>query len=325
MNIRQFRFPGIFPQFYRVVVLSILCLALLGYSVRQEGKLIFRKDSSLLSPTQHSSSLPAIENEEILQRLNLARATENLRSLSANSSLEKAARLLSLEIEDSQAIEIPQNVRPFLSSVSTELPPEIETFAVFLTGTNGIEQVERIATGSALYSPEFTQIGIAARPATIQYSEGLLVVVMISPDFANKYESGGQEVQPPTVSAQPPGYTGQDLWTAVQNYRRAHSLFEFKQANELCTVASIRVNELIELGKLDNHDGFGPRADEFFERNPDWSSINENLASGYTTAVQVVEWGWDQSLGHQALIQSMEFPYACAAANQGYAVLITGK
>jgi uncharacterized protein YkwD len=111
----------------------------------------------------------------------------------------------------------------------------------------------------------------------------------------------------------------------VQNYRRAQQLPLFEQSNELCTVASIRVNELLELGKLDNHDGFDARADQFFERNPGWSSINENIASGYETAVQVVEWGWDQSLGHQALIKSREYPKACAAANSGFSVLITGK
>jgi uncharacterized protein YkwD len=324
MNIRQFRFPGIFPQFYRITVLTLFCLALLGYAVQHEETfpLRMRLPSSSSVPAESS---PKISTAEILEQLNANRIAQGLPELQTNTSLEKAARLLSLEMEDSQTMEIPENVRPFLSAVSTSLPPEIETFAVFLTGLGNLDQGESLASSSALSSRKFTEVGISQRTATFEETRGTLVVVMASPPFANTYEKSGSEAKPPTVSAQPPTYTGQDLWMAVQNYRRAHSLFEFKQANELCTVASIRVNELIELGRLDNHDGFGPRADEFFERNPDWTAINENLASGYDTAIQAVEWGWDQSLGHQALLKSTEYPYACTAANQGYAVLITGK
>lgn len=323
--IRNSKFPGLFPKFYRFTALVIIFLALLGYAVEKEGRLPFELPADRLQNFTPAATIPEIEVSELLSILNAQRETNEVSPLVQNASLEKAARLLSLEMEDTQELQIPGNVRPFLSAVSTTLPEEIETFAVFFSGVTDASQFEPVASSSAVQDPRFTQVGIATRQASFQDTEGVLVVVMVSPDFRNTLENSGQEALPPTVSQQPPSYTGEDLWEAVQNYRRAHTLKEFKQANELCTVASIRVNELLELGKLDNHDGFDARANEFFERNPDWSSINENLASGYSTAVQVVEWGWDQSLGHKALIQSEEYPYACTAANQGFAVLITGK
>lgn len=323
---QPFKFPGLLPKFYRFTGLCIVLLSLLGYAVQTEGRLPFQFSSDRLSSALPNMTAPAeIKPEELQERLNSERAANGLEPLESDTSLQKAARFLSLEMEDSQALEIPDDVKPYLASVSTSLPNQIETFAVFFSGLAGIEQFEPVASSSATQDPSFTRVGIAVREAEFQNTEGQLVVVMVSPDFSNTYEQSGQAALPPTVSEQPPSYTGEDLWQAVQNYRRAQNLPEFTQSNELCTVASIRVNELLELGKLDNHDGFDARSEQFFERNPTWTSINENLASGYQTAVQVVEWGWDQSLGHKALIQSREFPSACTAANRGFAVLITGK
>lgn len=324
-NIPRPKLPSVLPQLYRIFILIFLFLALAGYAVQQEGKLPFHLPRNRSFPTSTSSPIPQIRSDELLQRLNDERNAQNLSSLKPNASLEKAARLLSLDIEDSQVLKIPEDVSPYLSSVSTALPTQIETFSVFFSGLADLSQFEPVASSSAIQAATFTEVGIATREATIQNVEGVLAVVMVSPAFSNSYDDAGQEALPQTVSRQPPTYTGEDLWQAVQNYRRAQQLPEFNQANELCTVASIRLNELLELGKLDNHDGFDARADQFFERNTSWTAINENLAAGYDTAVQAVEWGWDQSLGHKALIRSREFPYACTAASRGFSVLITGK
>src|SRR5690606_18334191 len=149
------------------------------------------------------------------------RELHSLQPLSPNPSLEKAARLISLDIEDSQVLQIPENVQPYLAAVSTSLPQQIETFAVFFSGMADLSQFEPIASSSAIQKESLTQVGIATREAKFQGVEGLLAVVMVSPSFSNTYEDAGQEARPPTVSRQPPSYTGEDLWQAVQNYRRA--------------------------------------------------------------------------------------------------------
>lgn len=261
-----------------------------------------------------------IKESQIVANIQTERKNQALNLLEINPSLQKVARLVTLELEDQQSLDIPDNLQPLLTSVNPAIPSQVEAISIFVNNHQGVEKVLEEVDSQLFSNQSYTQLGVATREAKLQQQNGTLIAILASPDFA----------PPPTPSSQKntrtavPEYTGQDLWQAVQNYRRAHQLALFEQSNELCTVASIRLNEQLELGKLDNHDGFGPRAEQFFEQHPDWTAINENLAGGYDTAVAAVEWGWDQSLGHQALIQSQDYPYACAAANHGFAVLITG-
>ncbi len=263
-----------------------------------------------------------IHPEQVLGYLNEKRQENKLPPLVENTTLTKTARLATLEVEDNNSLDESVDYESLLKAVSLDKPPEIETLTVFVTGFGDFSQAMDLEKSKLLSDQTFTQVGVATRQANLQEVEGIIIVITTSPSFTQPdIQTSTQQ----SATTKQPTYTGQDLWLAVQNYRRAHQLPLLEQSNELCTVASIRVNELLELGKLDNHDGFDARADQFFERNPGWTSINENIASGYETAVQVVEWGWDQSLGHQALIQSREYPKGCAAANAGFAVLITGK
>ena len=260
------------------------------------------------------------DQRQLIAAMQEIRTENNLKPLQENATLQKIARLLTLEVEDNQTLSVADQARTSLSLLSSAQPKLLESSTVFFPKYAEVDLPSLAASTSSILNGQLREYGIATRSGTFQDQKGIILVMLFSSTF-----SGGA-VQPATQqSTSRPTFTGQDLWQAVQNYRRAHALFAFEQSNELCTVASIRVNELLELGKLDNHDGFKPRADQFFEKNPGWTSINENIAAGYQTAVQTVEWGWDQSLGHQALIQSKEYPKACAAANSGFAVLITGK
>src|SRR3990172_9927351 len=55
---------------------------------------------------------------------------------------------------------------------------------------------------------------------------------------------------------------GPDLWEAVNRRRRELGVNPLSQRDELCTIASIRLNQLLELGKLDGHEGFSKMPDE---------------------------------------------------------------
>jgi uncharacterized protein YkwD len=132
----------------------------------------------------------------------------------------------------------------------------------------------------------------------------------------------------PTVFKKPPKptpityYTGVELWQELQEYRRQHGVPEFQKDNTLCTIASIRVNQLLDLKSLDGHDGFSPEVDKFRDNDQlTHHNVAENILSGYPTAKEAIA-GWDSSLGHQSLMQDGSYVYACAAANSGFAVLI---
>ncbi len=274
-------------------------------------------------PTAASPSpinvLPPTE-ATIAAALQTKRVNHNLATLTANTTLTKLSRLLTLEAEDNKSLDSPLSTKELLLSLSPNQPRQIDTRLWFVPASTAVDWAAQLASDSAVLNPDYRHFGIATRSAALAGEPGTIVLLTLSTPFNSVVASPA-----PRATAATPTFTGQDLWQAVQNYRQAHNLPLFTQNNELCTVASIRVNELLELGKLDNHAGFQPQVDAFFAAHPNWRDINENLAAGYQTAVQTVEWGWDQSLGHQALIQSREFPQACAAANRGFAVLITGR
>lgn len=313
---------------WRFIIVWILFLGLLGLFWEQQYSnqtLVAPRWSRIMTSQKPASPAPKpatylISADEITSSIQNKRADKQLAAFNPNQSLQKVARFITLELEDQQSLTIPDNLQDLITSVNPSIPPKVEAVTAFLPTDSSLDTVLTEVSAELIENQNYTQLGVATRAAKLKNQDGTLVVILASPPFAAPATPAVNSAP----NATPAEYTGQDLWQAVQNYRRAHNLFPFQQSNELCTVASIRLNEQIELGKLDNHSGFNARAEQFFADHPDWTAINENLASGYETAVAAVEWGWDQSLGHQALIKSTDYHYACAAANHGFAVLITG-
>lgn len=256
--------------------------------------------------------------DEVAAAIQRIRTENDLHTFEENIILQKLARLLTLEAEDSGSLSQSENTGDILRTLSPTTPRSLESAIFFIPVGSSFDPYAELQNNSAVLESDYRHFGVATRSAQFEGEAGTMLAISFSTPFQ-------RAVAPAPKTAAKPTFTGQDLWQAVQNYRKAHLLPEFQMSSELCTVASIRVNELLELGKLDNHEGFQPQSDAFFERHPQWTAINENLAAGYPSAVQTVEWGWDQSLGHQALIKSRDFPYACTAANSGFSVLITGK
>lgn len=123
----------------------------------------------------------------------------------------------------------------------------------------------------------------------------------------------------PTIS-----WGGPDLWEAVNVARVQHGVGQLAQRDELCTIASIRLNELLELGKLDGHEGFSNMP----ERRPDlkwifekYGQVAEFLVSGATTAQEAVDL-WLNTLGHKKLITGGEYTYGCIYGQGGFGVAI---
>ena len=118
---------------------------------------------------------------------------------------------------------------------------------------------------------------------------------------------------------------GPQLWDVVNKRRQELGVNALNQRDELCTIASIRLNELLDLGKLDGHEGFSnmretrPDLEWIFER---YSTIAEFLAVGGRTPEETVSL-WENTLGHKKLLTGGEYVWGCIYAQDTFAVAIT--
>ncbi len=161
-----------------------------------------------------------------------------------------------------------------------------------------------------ILSTTYTQIGFSSIYAQNKNNELILIIILASPSGR-----GGAPAAIPSSTV----YTGVDLWNAVQDYRTKHGVPPYRQDSTLCTIASIRLNQQLDLGKLDNHDGFAPLIDRFRKDGTlTYTNVGENLVEGYETAITA----WDGSPGHSALLKDGAYVWGCTAANHGFGVLI---
>lgn len=117
--------------------------------------------------------------------------------------------------------------------------------------------------------------------------------------------------------------TSDELFTAMNNYRRAHSIPEVAKHDTLCSIAQKRADEQQALGKIDDHAGFTKYAQE----QRDFSYLTEVLFGGAQpqSGVHIVEFGWDQSLtGHREAIQDRTMTHGCGGIAGYFAVFIFG-
>lgn len=127
----------------------------------------------------------------------------------------------------------------------------------------------------------------------------------------------------PVAKPKIPNWTGPQLWEEVNKSRVEHGVNPLKQKDELCTIASIRLNEILELGKLDGHEGFSSLPD----RRPDlkWIyekyTIAEFLIAGASSAKDAVN-SWLDTLGHSKLLTGGEYVWGCTYAQNGFGVAI---
>ena len=116
-------------------------------------------------------------------------------------------------------------------------------------------------------------------------------------------------------------YTGDEVFRLINEVRRAALIGELSLDPNLCYLASYRLSQLLELGKLDAHEGFinfDPTNKFKYER------VGENLAYGYTSTSAVVN-AWEKSPGHNLTLKDPVNTLGCVASNRGFAVFIAGR
>lgn len=155
--------------------------------------------------------------------------------------------------------------------------------------------------------------------------------------LANKVSSTSIPVSTPTPPAPTPKivyveqksatqstWGGPQLWDAVNAARVQHGVNPLKVADNLCTISSIRLNELLQLGTLDGHVGFSAleqRSDikPIFDS---YSTVSEFLVSGASSPQNAVDL-WYNTLGHKELITGGQYVWGCIYAQNGFGVAIT--
>lgn len=119
-------------------------------------------------------------------------------------------------------------------------------------------------------------------------------------------------------------WTGPDLWNSINKSRLNNNVEQLIVKEDLCTIASVRLNQLLNKGDLDGHSGFNNLSVE----RPDlysiisrYKTVAEFLARGGETSDETVGL-WENTMGHKKLLTSKEYLYGCVYAQDTYAVAI---
>lgn len=125
------------------------------------------------------------------------------------------------------------------------------------------------------------------------------------------------------VVTKPANFGGPALWQAVNKRRVELGVNPLSVKEEVCTIASIRLNQLLELGKLDGHAGFSslptdrPDLKWIYEKY----NLSEFLVSGASSAQNAVDL-WENTLGHKELLSGGQYVWGCIYAQNGFGVAI---
>lgn len=305
-----------FVKIYLRVLPTLIGLSVISAFLLTRPQLAEELFGQLLTKLHLRSATTTSLQINLVNPINDFRLKNNLKSLIINDNLNQVARLAALSIADDPDNEDAVNLKQLASLANYRY----ESIA-YLAAINPLPLVQPPTSlwitdsKEDLLSTGYTHIGSYYLKVNLNDQDQVISIIVLGRPQSNS-ASIPQKTQRPSY------YTGVELWTELQKYRVEHGVPEFKQDNTLCTIASIRVNQLIDLGRLDNHDGFEPLVKQF--RDDDritHSHVAENILSGFPTAKEAVA-GWDGSLGHQALMRDGSYVFACAAANYGYAVLI---
>lgn len=185
-----------------------------------------------------------------------------------------------------------------------------------------IAVIALLAVVASAYVVGFSHGVVAERNQTQNFVSGLLN------DIQNKVAQSVPTPEPTRISKPASPYLdvswgGPELWEAVNARRVQLGVNPLASVGEICTIASVRLNQQLELGKLDNHEGFSNMPEDrpdlkwIFEKY----NLSEFLLSGAETPQEAVSL-WENTLGHKQLLTGGEYVWGCIYAQNGFAVAI---
>ncbi|KKT67505.1 MAG: hypothetical protein UW60_C0005G0019 [Candidatus Woesebacteria bacterium GW2011_GWA2_44_33] len=255
--------------------------------------------------------LPNWSINEVLTKINIARERSGFSKVKVSDKLNQAAlsRLSVILTEndyEGKTTGLTREVAIKNAGYEANLIGDLLLTDFFKSNDPVMDWLANDISKGTLLHPDFREAGIAIKNGQDKVS---VYVILVSP----------RKIVPPSKQ---PTWGGPDLWDLVNKRRVELGVNPLRQKDELCTIASIRLNALLELGKLDGHAGFVP----VLER-PDlkWISekynVSEFLAQGYSTPLETIK-AWENTLGHKALLAGGEYVWGCIYAQNTFAVAI---
>lgn len=252
---------------------------------------------------------PDWTNEEVLKKINGARESKGFTKVKINEKLNQAARsrLSVIQTDDDYTgavTGVTREVAVKNSGYEANFIGDLLLLDFFKSNDPITAWLLDATLKESLLHPDFKEAGIAIKNEQDKVS---LYIVLVSPrkiiPVPKKIVWGGPE-----------------LWGAVNKRRVELGVNPLSKRDELCTIASIRLNQLLKLGQLDGHAGF----ESVLERSDlKWISekynISEYLAAGYQSPQETVS-GWEGTLGHKSLLAGGEYVWGCIYAQNGYSV-----
>lgn len=300
------------------VILFLAGVGIIYYGVQtSEIKKIgqtISKQAIYIDQSKNAAFFPDWKVSDILDKINKVREEKGFSKLKLNEKLNQsaAARLsVILSEDDYEGIKTGITREASVKNVGYDANLVGDLFLLdFFKNNDYISHWESNQNSNGtLFHPDFREIGIAL----INNQDKVNVyAILVSPR---------KVVSPPPVS---PKITwgGPELWVAINKRRVENGVNPLSKKDELCTIASIRLNQLLELNKLDGHSGFVPLLDR-----PDlkWISekynISEYLVQGYSTPEETVK-AWENTLGHRSLVAGGEYVWGCVYAQNTFGVAI---
>ncbi len=253
--------------------------------------------------------------DEVLEKINETREKAGLKTVKVNEKLNQAAKsrlavILTEKDYEGSITGLTRELAVKNAGYTANLIGDLLLINFFKTNDPIADWESDSITKATLLQKDFREVGIAIKNEDDKVN---VYVILVSPG----------KVTTTTTTRTYVAWSGPELWAAVNKRRVELGVNPLNQKDELCTIASIRLNQLLELGKLDGHAGFVPVLDR-----PDlkWISdkynISEFLAQGYSTPQETVK-AWENTLGHRALLAGGEYVWGCIYAQNTFAVAIT--
>lgn len=272
-----------------------------------------------LIPTKTESNFSESVPRDIVSKINAERIKSGLKELVWSDDLTKAAKARSAVIG---------NLDDFTGTISgltrekayelvdyeTTYYGDLQVYLRFETDDFMKEILESKLKKEMILLSKFTEVGVAEVESG-EYKTYYLL-------FGDRRPKVVATVTPKIVAKAKINWGGPELWEAVNSRRVEFGVNKLTRKDELCTIASIRLNQLLDLNKLDGHAGFKPVLDR---SDLKWISekynISEFLAQGYGTPAETVK-GWENTLGHRGLLTGGEYVWGCVYSQNSFAVAI---
>jgi uncharacterized protein YkwD len=262
---------------------------------------------------QNINFIPDWKVEDILLKINTARESEGLSKLKGSTKLDQSANarlsvILTNNDYDGSITGLTREKALANAGYDGNLVGELVLISFFKSNDPIAFWNNDLTMKGTLNHADFKDVGIAIKNSVDKVD---VYVILASPRKIIK-----QPVAPKIV------WGGIELWNAVNKRRVELGVNPLRQRDELCTIASIRLNQLLELGKLDGHAGFVPTLNR---DDLKWISeklnISEYLIQGYPTPTEAVS-AWENTLGHKSLLAGGEYVWGCVYAQNTFGVAI---